>query len=358
MAKDFPGRPEPDGLDPRERDILKSVIQAHIVTGEPVGSRTISKSGGFDLSPATIRNIMSDLEERGLLVQPHASAGRMPTDRAYRLFVDRMIGPARVAAQQAQAIDQALNRSKGDITDLLAEACRQLSRFSNQVGVVLAPEINRVVVEHLEFVRLDPRRVVAIVVDRTGVVHNRILEPSEGFDQDELDRIGRQLSAEYAGMTLQQIREAISRRLGEERASYDRMLKRGLELGRQAVEAEPHAQAVFVEGASNLISAPEFQDVERARDVLRTLEAKGRLLDMIGTVGEGEGVQVVIGRENADPGLIDLTIVASPYRSGDRVLGTVGVVGPMRMEYARAIALVDHLARLLSRLLSTPGAGA
>ncbi|HEX6852409.1 MAG TPA: heat-inducible transcriptional repressor HrcA [Candidatus Polarisedimenticolaceae bacterium] len=358
MAKDTPGRPDPTGLDPREREILKSVIQAHIVTGEPVGSRTISKSWGLDLSPATIRNIMSDLEERGLLVQPHPSAGRLPTDRAYRLFVDRMMGPARVAAQQAQAIDQALHRSRGDITDLLAEACRQLSRFSHHVGVVLAPEINRVVVEHLEFVRLDARRVVAIVVDRTGVVHNRILEPTDGFDQDELDRIGRQLSAEYAGMSLHEIREAIARRLTEERASFDSLLTRGLELGRAAVEAEPHAQAVFVEGASNLIAAPEIHSVERARELLRALEAKGRLLDLIGSVGEGEGVQVVIGRENADPGLNDLTIVASPYRAGDRVLGTVGVVGPMRMEYARAIALVDHLARLLTRLLSTPGAGA
>lgn len=347
--------PQEIDLDPREREILRSVIRAHVLTGEPIGSRTVSKGAGLDLSPATIRNIMSDLEARGLLVQPHASAGRLPTDRAYRFYVDNLMAPPRVSAQQQHLIDEALLRSRGEITELLAEACRQLSRFSHHVGVVLAPELKRIVVEHIEFVRLEGPRLVAILVDRSGVVHNRILETPDPYDQDELDRIGRRLSEDYAGVTLPEMRDAIAMRLQEERAAYDRLLARELELGRRAVETDPTAQEVFVEGASNLIGAPEFEDIERARELLRTLEEKGRLLGILGHVlDRDEGVQVVIGGESRAPGLADLAVVASKYRSGDRVLGTVGIVGPMRMEYARTIALVDHLARVLTRFLSAP----
>lgn len=343
------------GLDPREREILRSVIQSHLLTGEPVGSRTLSRGAGLDLSPATIRNIMADLEDRGLLVQPHPSAGRLPTDRAYRIWVDRLMDPARMAARQAQEIDEALSRSRGEIPELLTEASRQLSRFSHHVGVVLAPELKRVVVEHVEFVRLEGQRIVAILVDRAGVVHNRILDVAEAYDQAELDRIGRQLSAEFAGMTLPAMREAIARRIREERAAYDDMSRRGLQLGARAVEADPAPQEVFVEGASNLIGSPAFADLERAREILRTLEEKGRLLSLLGRVLDTEGVQVVIGGENAAAGLTELSVVTSTYRADERVMGTVGIVGPTRMEYARAIALVDHLAHVLSRLLSAPG---
>jgi len=298
---------------------------------------------------------MSDLEDRGLLVQPHPSAGRLPTDRAYRFYVNRLMDPARVAAGQVQAIDEALHRTRGEIPELLAEASRQLSRFSHHVGVVLAPELKRVVIEHIEFVRLEGSRTVAILVDRTGVVHNRILEVAEPYEQAELDRIGRQLSAEFAGMTLPAMRETIARRMTEERAVYDDMLRRGLELGAQAVESDPAPQEVFVEGASNLIGSSRISDPERVREILRTLEEKGRLLGLLGRVLDAEGVQVVIGRERSGAGLPDLSVVTSTYRADQRVMGTVGIVGPTRMEYARAIALVDHLAGVLSRLLSSPG---
>ena len=172
----------PDGdddaadLDPREESILRSVIREHIVSGDPIGSRTLSKGGRLDLSPATIRSVMSELEDRGLLTQPHISAGRIPTNKAWRLYVDRWVGKTKMAAEQTRAIDEALGGHRGEITDLLETASRQLSKFSRQVGVVLRPEVRRLVVEHVEFVRLDLRRVVAILVGRSGVVHNRILD--------------------------------------------------------------------------------------------------------------------------------------------------------------------------------------
>jgi heat-inducible transcriptional repressor len=254
-----------------------------------------------------------------------------------------------VVPAQAQAIDEAL-RTRRDVAELLEAASRQLSRLSHHVGVVLAPELRRIVVEHLEFVRLDPRRVVAVLVDRAGVVHNRIVEEADASDQEELDRLGRWLTDQFAGLTLQQMREELLRRVSEERA--------GLALARKALEpaAGETAGELFVEGMANLLDEPAFADLDRMRAVLKTLEEKSRLVDLLGRVLDGEGVQVVIGSENPLPGLADCSLVTSTYGAGDRVLGTVGVVGPTRMEYARTVALVDHLAKVLTRLLSSPGA--
>jgi len=354
MTKDPIQRADNANLEERELEILKSVIQTHVITGEPVGSRSLSRGSGLDLSPATIRNVMSDLEERGLLIQPHASAGRVPTDRAYRLYVDRLISRPRIGAGQAQEIDIAMQLRRGEIPDLLGEAARQLSRISQHVGVVLTPEMRRIVVEHLEFVRLDPRRVVAILVDRTGVVHNRILEVSEAFEQTDLDLMGRELSYRFAGKTLPEIRESITRELLEERAAYDLLRARLLALGRDAFSIEGESKDVLVEGASNLVGAPDFGGLERTKALLQALEQKGRLVDLLESVLEDVGMKVVIGHENPEAALSDLSVVATTYHAGDRVMGTLGIVGPMRMEYARAIALVDHLAQVLTRFLTNP----
>jgi len=357
MTKDLTSRPGAGDLDDRSGEILKSVIQAHVITGEPVGSRTLSRGAGLDLSPATIRNVMSDLEERGLLSQPHASAGRIPTDLAYRLFVDRLMSRPVIEAEHAQAIDEALRERRREIPELLGEAARQLSRVSQNVGVVLVPDMRRIVVEHLEFVRLDGNRVVAILVDRAGVVHNRILQVQDTFDQSDLDRMGNELSRRFGGQTLPTIREAIARELLEERSAYDLLRSRLLALGRDALAVvDAEASDVLVEGASNLVGALEGNDLERTKELLRTLEQKGRLVDLLESVLTGQGVQVVIGHENPVSSLSDLSVVATTYRAGDRVLGTVGIVGPTRMEYARAIALVDYLAHVLTRFLTNPGA--
>ncbi len=342
-------------LDARETEILKSVIQSHILSGQPVGSQSLSRGFGLDLSAATIRNTMADLEARGLLTHPHTSAGRIPTDMAYRLYVDHLMGPPRMAAHHAHAIDEALLRSRAEIPELLAEASRQLSLFSKHVGVGLAPEIRRIVVEHVEFVRLDPHRVVAVIVGRSGVVHNRILEADEPKEQEELDRIARFLSEKFGGKTLLEMRQILLERMAEEAAAYDRLVGRSLEFGRRALSTETVSAEVFVEGASNLLDEPEFADLERMKGLIRTLGERNHLVDLLSRVLEGQGVQVVIGAENPVSDLSDCSLVASTYRSGDQEVGTVGIMGPKRMEYARAVALVHHLAQVLTRLLSNPG---
>jgi heat-inducible transcriptional repressor len=344
---------EASDLDAREEAILRSIIHEHILTGEPIGSHTLSRGRRLDLSPATIRNIMSALEDRGLLTQPHVSAGRLPTAKAYRLYVDRMIGKPNLRPGQARAIDRALAASRGEIAELLGAASQQLSRFSQQVGIVLAPEIDRIVVEHLEFVRIDRQRVVAILVGRSGLVHNRILTVDEPLEQADLDRIGRYLSGEFGGQTLPEIRRVLRERMSEERAAYDRLVARSLELGRQTVDAGSAAE-VFVDGTSNLLGSPEFADPEKIRSLMQALERKRTLIDLLGRCLEEEGVHVVIGEEGAAPGLADCSVVAASYTGQGGVMGTLGVVGPRRMEYAQAVALVDYLAHVLGRFFG-PG---
>jgi heat-inducible transcriptional repressor len=262
------------------------------------------------------------------------------------------MSPTPMNASEAHAIDEALHRSRGEIPELLEEASRQLSLFSSQVGVVLAPEWRRLVVEHLEFVRLNPKRVVAILVGKSGVVHNRILDLAQPMEQDELDRIGAYLSNTYSGFTLPKMREDLESRIRQERATYDLLASAALALGQRAVELARADSDVFIEGTSNLLNSREFADLERMRSVFRTLEEKSRLVDLLGRVLDGEGVQVLIGQDNADAHLGECSLVASSYRAGERVMGTVGIVGPTRMQYARAVVLVDYLARVLSGLMS------
>ena len=342
-------------LDPRSEEILRAIIRRHIVTGEPVGSKAVTAGTRLDLSPASIRNVMAELEERGLLQQPHTSAGRVPTDSAYRHYVDRMLPKTRVAPSKVRAIDAALTESRREIPELLSEASRQLSQFSQQVGLVLTPNLQRVMIDRIEFVRLDPRRVVAILVARSGVVHNRILDADEPAGQDELDRIGRYLTDELGGRSLPEMRTLLLERMAEERAAYDELMAQSLELGRRALVSDPSDAELLIEGAANLIGSPEFAEIETMRGLIRTLEDKKALIGLLGQVIEGAGVQVVIGAENPQAELNKCSLVVASYGEPDRRLGTLGIVGPTRMEYAKAIALVGHLAGVLTRLLSGRG---
>lgn len=339
-------------LSPREREILRALIRAHVLTGEPVGSRTLAGGGAALGSAATIRAGMSSLEDKGLLAKPHTSAGRVPTDAAYRVFVDRLMERPRVDSGDARAIESALRAVRGEFEGLLAEASRLLSRHSAHVGVVVAPELRRIVVDRLELVRLSGRRVLAVLVGRSGSVHHRMLDDVDDVDQDELDRICRFLNDEFAGTTLPRMRRELLRRMGEERSRLDSLVARGLDLGSRAVAIEDDDGDVFVEGTANLLDHPEFADVERMRSLLSALDEKKRLVRWLGRVLESQGVQVLIGSEAPDASLDGVSLVASPYGAGDRVMGTVGIVGPVRMPYGRAVALVDFLSRSLTHLLT------
>lgn len=344
-------------LDRRSREILETVIISYIESGEPVGSRTVARLNREGLSPASIRNVMADLEEKDLLRQPHASAGRVPTDLAYRVYVDSIGKAPRLSLSEERLIASTLERTPGEISDLFGNVSRVLSSYSRHLGVVVSPHIARVRLRDIEFVRVAPHRVLAVIVAASGLIHNKMIEISDDYDQESLDKFGRYLTDEFRGHTLPEIRDRILELMTQEKAAYDRMLRDALSLGRVSLEVEADEKtggAVFVDGTANLLSDPEFASVERLKALFRTFEEKHELLRVLNSCLESESgrVQVIIGSENPSPDMADCSLIASGYGAGGRTLGALGIIGPTRMEYARAIALVDSVARLFTHALT------
>ncbi len=345
--------------DARGQAVLSAIIREHLRTGEPVGSKTISESfaSGAGWSAATIRNVMAELEEHGLVEQPHTSAGRVPTDKGYRFYVDHMVGEARLSRADLAAIDHALgfNEAGAQPARLMERVSHLLSELSENVGIVVSPPITDSRLEHIEFLQLADERILVVLVFASNVVQNKIIRLDEPLTQDELERAARYLNAEFRGKSLQAIRTEILGLMREEKALYDRLLRNAVLLFERSVETDETGD-VYIDGASNILAKPDFSDVERLRELFRTFEAKSRLVRILNECISGEpafgDVHVVIGREHTAPSLRSCTLISAPYRTGEGApAGTLGVVGPMRIEYSRTIAAVNHIARLVERVL-------
>jgi heat-inducible transcriptional repressor len=350
--------------DARGQAILASIIREHLRTGEPVGSRTIAEqfAGGAGWSAATIRNVMGELEEHGLVEQPHTSAGRVPTDKGYRFYVDYLVGDARLTRADMSAIDRTLGLSGGSDAAhqparLMEKVSHLLSELSENVGIVVSPPITDNRLEHIEFMRLADDRLLVILVFASNVVQNKIIRVDEPYTQEELERAARYLNAEFTGKSLQTIRAEIIARMGEEKALYDRLLRDAVLLFERSVEGgEGETGDVYIDGASNILAKPDFSDVDRLRELFRTFEAKSRLVKILNECIAREpvfgDVHVVIGREHSAPSLQNCAVITAPYRLGEgQAAGSLGVVGPMRIEYARTMAVVNYIARLVERML-------
>ena len=343
-------------MDTRTQEILKSVVVNYILTGEPVGSRTVSRMTREGLSPASVRNVMADLEESGFLAQPHTSAGRIPTDKAYRYYVDHLAAYDPLAADDRAAIREALAGPGSEPGGAMELVPKLLSRLSRQVGCFVAPPIADAVLKHIEFVRLGERRVVALFVDRMGSVSHRLLETAEDYTQPDLDRAGRYLVEEFSGKTLRVIRSALVSLMAQEKAAFDHLLRSAVTLGTSCLMPEPEDRRLVLEGTTNIMKAPEFADIGTMRRLFETFEEKHRLVGLLDRCMNQPGVRVVIGSESADPALHDLSLVLSRYPGDERSAGVFGILGPTRMAYDRAVALVDYISRLLSASLTRPPA--
>ncbi len=346
-----------DILDDRSREMLALLIKTHIATGEPVGSRTISKLTREGLSAATVRNIISDLEESGYLEQPHTSAGRVPSDKGYRFYVDHILEARQLSDSDASALQHGLVGAQWPSTDqLMSKASHLLSQLSDSVGIVISPSIAHDIVKHIDFVRLGDGRILVITVSRAGIVQDRLVRIDEDLSQDELNRTANYINANFGGMSLIAIRSELIKRLSEEKAIYDRLLQNAVKLWDQGLEGNDGVTAdVFVDGASNIVIKPDFADAERMRELLRVFEEKSRLIKILNEcVGASRqpAVTIRIGAENSLPSLHGCSLITSNYRYGDDVVGSLGVVGPVRMEYARTISLVNYVARLLEEALN------
>jgi heat-inducible transcriptional repressor len=342
-------------LSERSRRILATLVREHIETGEPVASLSIVKRGGFGLSSATVRNIVARLEEEGYVYQPHTSAGRVPTDLGYRCYVDLLLegrrpmrAPASVEAQLRQ------HAGKAAPIDVLATVSHMLSRASHIVGFALAPANETAALRRIEFVPLADTRVLVILVSRGGQVAQKMVDIGERLSSDELRQAANYLNTEFSGRPLAEVRLAVLERLQTERTLYDALLSRALRLARSSLQELAPQTSLFVDGASLL--AEEASDpgsgisIAALGILLKMIEEKHNLVRLLTEYIEGPGLTVVIGAEHASPGLRNFSLVASTYFDGEQT-GSVGVIGPVRMHYSRAISVVDGLAKAVSRVL-------
>jgi heat-inducible transcriptional repressor len=338
-------------LDARHQGVLRAIVLDYIRTAEPVGSRTISRRYGFSLSPATIRTAMADLEELGYVAQPHTSAGRIPTDRGYRFYVDALMDRPQLSQAEVQRIVQHVAPSAGEVEELLREAGRLLSVLSPYVAVVLAPRLQESQFRRVEFVSLARDRVLAILMADGDLLHHKVVPVDEAMTQEELDRIARHLTDLLQGRSLQEVRDLLLLQMAEEKAQYDRMLARAIRLGAMALEADPEAD-VYVVGAARIADQPEFADVAKMKALFAAFEEKSKLVKILNQCLTEADFKIFIGSEIPVREIQGLSVIAAPYRRGDRLLGVLGVLGPTRMDYGRALALVETTARLLSRALT------
>ncbi len=346
-----------DWLDERSREMLALLIRTHIATGEPVGSRTISKLTSEGLSAATVRNIISDLEESGYLESPHTSAGRVPSDKGYRFFVDNMLDGSSLALSEESEIRMLIAGEHWPSADhLMARASHLLSRISHHVGIVVSPNVASDVIKHIDFVRVGDGRILVITVTRSGIVQDRLVRIGEELTQDELNRTANYINANFTGMSLAAIRAEMIRRLTEEKAACDRLLQNAAMLCDRGLGERGVAEAgVFIDGTSTIVGQPDFGNLEEMRELLRVFEEKSRLVRILNECLDGErqqSVMIRIGAENSLPSLRGCTVITSFYGDGDRIIGSLGVVGPVRMEYGRTIGAVNAVARLLEQALN------
>jgi heat-inducible transcriptional repressor len=337
-------------LDDRSREVLKSLIQLHIATGEPVGSESLARTLNRSLSPATLRNIMADLEKLGYLAHPHTSAGRMPTDEGYRVYVDSLMRHLPLPARDAAAIDSELRPREGSSSEVMETASHILSRLSRNVGFVVAPEIGRTAFRHIDLVRLPHPRVLVVMVSSTGLVTHKVVELEEEIAQEQLQACANYLNTHFAGMTLSAIKARLLDLMRAEKSLYDSLLKSVIAIGERAFALDGQGAAVYLDGTSHILGQG-FDDLDRMKALFKTFEEKSRLVKILNACISGGGIRVIIGHENAEPDLHDLAVVSAAYSLEGESAWGLGVLGSTRMEYARVIALVDHVARSVAHAL-------
>jgi heat-inducible transcriptional repressor len=336
-------------MDDRAKSLLKTLVEIYIAEGTPVGSRTLSRASGLELSPATIRNVMADLEELGLIASPHTSAGRIPTARGYRVFVDTMLTARPFEAQLPNATREQLQ--SGQPTRVIASAAQVLSNLSNFVGVITAPK-KASVFHHIEFMRLSERRVLLILVAPDGDVQNRVIMTARDYTQGELVEAANFLNAHYAGLSIDAVRERLQQEVETLRSEIATLMQAAVQAGTEAMASE---EQLVVSGERNLLAVQDFgNDMGSLRKLFDLFEQKTQLIRLLDVSSRAEGVRIYIGGESGVVPYEELSIVSAPYEVDGRVVGTLGVIGPTRMAYDRMIQIVDITSKLVSNALSAP----
>jgi heat-inducible transcriptional repressor len=330
-------------LDERAKLLLKALVERYIADGQPVGSRTLSKASGLELSPATIRNVMSDLEELGLIASPHTSAGRIPTNRGYRLFVDTML-----TVQKGELLTQRLAPDQPQ--KVIANAANMLSSLSHYVGVVMAPK-RASVFRHIEFLRLSEKRVLLIIVSPEGDVQNRVIFTEADYSQSQLIEASNYLNAHYAGMAIEQVRLRVKQELVNLQSEIASLMQAAVQMSSEALSEDEGD--VVISGERNLLSVSDFSsDMGNLRQAFDLFEQKTQLMRLLDVSSQADGVRIFIGGESQFVPMQELSVVSAPYEVDGHIVGTLGVIGPTRMPYERMIQIVDITSKMVGNALS------
>jgi heat-inducible transcriptional repressor len=342
-------------LNTRSQDIFRKIVERYLATGTPVGSRDLSRMLSVGLSPASVRNVMADLEDLGLIVAPHTSAGRQPTQQGLRFFVDAMLEVGAVDEGERQQISRQIQGQSGNLEDLLTEASTLLSGLSHGAGLVIATKAD-MVLRHIEFVRLDPNQAMAILVGENGTVENRVVQLPPGLTNSALTQASNYLANIAVGRTLAEARTEVTRQRAERIAELDELKQRLVETGLATLSEGNSTQAptVIVRGRSNLLNdAMESEELSRMRRLFDELEEQEGLIELLGDAEQAEGVRIFIGSENKLFSLSGSSVILSPYRdASEKVIGVLGVIGPTRLNYARIVPVVDYTAQAISAVMA------
>jgi heat-inducible transcriptional repressor len=339
------------GINERAQHFLKVLIERYIREGQPVGSRTLARDAGLDLSPATVRNVVADLEELGLVSSPHTSAGRVPTVPGYRLFVDSLISLKPLDDLQLSQVKEGLERDGNSLT-VVETASRLLSSLTHMAGVVMVPKRDRIIVKQVEFIPLSETRVLNVLVTTQGEVLNRIIEISRKYTTSELEQAGRFLTEHYSGSALQSMRKALVREMAQARREMNSVMAQILEMAEAAIAEDAETDYVMA-GQTNLMDFDELAQMDLLRQLFDAFTEKQEILHLLDRSLEAEGVQIFIGNESGYATLETCSIITAPYEVDGEVVGVLGVIGPTRMAYDRVIPIVDVTAKMLGAALKS-----
>ncbi len=341
-------------LDERSRTILLETINDFVVTAEPVGSRTLSKKLSQRLSPATIRNVMADLEDLGYLYQPHTSAGRVPTDRGYRYFVNQILDAQKLQPVPPIVSDPQAYRNTQTLEEVLVSACSLLSQNSHQTGLVMLLGFWNLSLKHIEFMRIEGKRVLAVFISDMGVVKKKVVRLKEEIPQDHLAALATYLNEEFAGYSLNSIQAELRRRMQTEKEHHDQWMKRAHALWNRMFTDDEEDGELLIEGVVHLLDQPEFSaDLENMKKLMKAVEEKNKLIKLLDLCMKQNGLSIIIGEENAEEDMQSGSLIAQSYQVDDQNIGTLAIFGPKRMDYQKIIGIVNSTANNVSQILSS-----
>jgi len=339
----------------RKKKILQTVISHYARTGKPVASSMIVRDYDFPFSSATVRNILSELEEEGYLTHPYTSAGRIPTDKGYRFYVDRLMEVQKLTGEEERRIEREYRVKRRGLEEFMRQTSKTLSTISHHAGFILSPALDKSFLKHIELIPLGDSNILAILLTHAGLIREEVIQLKYDVDIQQLYKVSRLLNRRLSGLRVSEVREEISKLVEEESSEYLKLFEAAKWLVSQALASQE--SEIYVEGSANILASmrENLHDYAGVRSIFRALEEKRIVLDIVRRLTRSEGIKVLIGKENLFPEMNNFSVVSSTYKFGNRIVGALGIIGPKRMEYPKMVALVDFVAKIVNDMLNLEG---